>query len=94
MNLHVEVAYGKQKHQLPLWQTPTQITYTITAGETSLKGTKARRALRAYYEWVQHSVNGSYESLEDAEHAKELRDEHAAEIEPFLNSKRVRVYVL
>jgi hypothetical protein len=90
MNLHVRV----KNKEFPIWQTPTRITYTITAGEWDLRGAAARRALRAYYEWVKYSTNGSWSSIEELEDAKKHQEEHLAELEPLLNSKDLHVYVL
>ena len=54
MNLHAQ--YGKEK--IDLWQTPTQITYTLigTDKHCEFHGAQARDILKRYCMWVKYSA--------------------------------------
>lgn len=95
MNLY---AKADGKYTLDLWQTPTRITYTLCVDENGpaerLTGKNARRALQAYYQWVKYSTNGSWSSKEELETAIENVREHLEYIRPYLNSKKIEVWVM
>lgn len=78
-----------------LWQTPTQISYTIlpqSIGE--VKGAKAMDALMRYIEWVKYSTNGSWSSVKELQDAKRRVDEHLKYVQGFINDKTLRVWVM
>lgn len=91
MNLNA----ATKKCVIRLWQTPTQISYTIlpeTSGE--VKGAKASEALLRYMEWVRHSTNGQWNSIEELQDAKQRVKEHLEYIRPFLDDKTLHVWVM
>lgn len=91
MNLNARTKSGT----IHLWQTPTQISYTIlpeTAGE--VKGKKASEALVRYLEWVKYSINGVYGSVEELQDAKQRVKEHLEYVRGFVNDKTLRVWVM
>ena len=67
---------------IELWQTPTQISYTILPSG-SVKGKKAVEALERYKAWVRYSINGVYSSQEAVDYAKDNIDRHLKYIESF-----------
>ena len=91
MNLKARTKSGP----IELWQTDTQISYTIlprSFGE--VKGAKAREALERYMEWVELSINGAWESIEQADrHRQEVRI-HLGYVRTFSNDKTLCVYVM
>ncbi len=94
MNLYMEC----DGESLSLRQTPTQITYTICVDDEGpvsfLKGKKAKRALRAYIEWVRYSSNGCWESSEALEEAINENTRHIEEMSRYLNCKKLKVGVM
>lgn len=78
-----------------LWQTSTQITYTILPRVLGweVKGKQARDALIRYMEWVHFSTNGAWNSKEELDKAEQSVKEHLAYLEPFLTNKTLRVGV-
>jgi len=91
MNLNATTKNGF----IHLWQTPTQISYTILpASNGEVKGTKAKDALMRYMEWVKYSTNGAWNSAEELKDAKQLVDEHLEYLRAFINDKTLRVWVM
>lgn len=91
MNLKARTKTGV----INLWQTPTQISYTIlpaTVGE--VKGEKAKDALIRYMEWVKYSTNGAWNSVEELQDAKQRVEEHLEYVRAFINDKTLRVWVM
>lgn len=88
MNLHAQ--YGKEK--IDLWQTPTQITYTLigTDKHCEFHGAQARDILKRYCMWVKYSANGVWASGEDANWAREVADMHLKEIFPYVRTSNIR----
>lgn len=82
MSMNLNVSLNGRK--IELWQTPTQISYTILpAGEA--KGKLAKEALIRYREWVKYSTNGQWESEEALKEASYWRDLHLSEIDGILS---------
>lgn len=94
MNLHARV----KDETIELWQTPTQITYTICVDENGvaqeLRGRNARRALQAYIQWVKLSTNGAWKSLEALEEARADVKHHLEYVTKYLDRKGLVVYYL
>ena len=92
MNLKASTKDGT----IMLWQTSTQISYTILppAIANEVKGKKARNALLRYIEYVKHSINGEWETIEQLEDAKRNVNDHVAYIAQFLDCKTLRVWVM
>lgn len=81
---------------LQLWQTPTQISYTIMGleGLSKLNGKKAVEALKRYCLWVKYSINGSYSSVEEIKRVGNSIKEHLDYIDSHLCKKKVEVWVM
>ena len=93
MSMNLNAATKNTK--IDLWQTPTQISYTILPPSyTEVKGVKAKEALERYIQWVQYSTNGTWESLDALEDAKEEVRHHIAYVGQYLEDKSLRVWVL
>jgi hypothetical protein len=96
MNLHARI----DKHEIDLWQTPTQITYMCLIDNngkkvSELKGKQAKRALAVYMAWVEGSINGAWESHEAMKDHEENIESHIAYLHSILKkAKRIYVYVL
>ncbi len=92
MNLHAKTVSGS----IELWQTPTQITYTICVDENGiageLKGKAAKRAMQAYKQWVLGSLNGRWTSIKDIEEHKQSIKEHILEIDKRMLERGLVVY--
>ncbi len=72
MNLHCK--------EVPLWQTPTHITYMCYSnGDGGWKG-----ILYRYSEWVKGTLTGVWKNTADLEDARQRVNEHLSE----LNSKK------
>ena len=93
MSMNLCAAVDSEKIQL--WQTSTQISYTILPSHYGMvTGKKAQRALERYIEWVRHSVNGRYNSIEEVNERRDQVKEHIAYVESFLKYKALRVWVM
>lgn len=81
---------------LDLWQTPTQISYTIMGldGLSKLNGKKAVEALKRYCMWVKYSINGSYPSVEEIKRKEAIIKEHLNYIDSHLCTKNIEVWVM
>lgn len=91
MNLNARCSSGN----INLWQTPTQISYTILPRKYSeVKGVKAREALERYIEWIEYSTSGALYSLEELENAKEIVKQHIEYVSSFLEDKKLCVWVM
>ena len=95
MNLNARV----KGHKIELRQTPTQISYMITAtskGETggTLTGEDAKRALWSYIYWVNYGRSGVITDMEEYKIDKEIDQEHIKYIKSFLNKKSLEVWVM
>lgn len=91
MNLNATTKNGA----IDLWQTPTQISYTILPeGSGEVKGAKAKDALIRYMEWVKYSTNGAWNSVEELQDAKQRVDEHLEYVKGFINDKTLCVWVM
>ena len=94
MNLNAISKSGK----IELWQTPSQISYTICVDENGvageLTGKNAKRALQAYCQWIRYSTNGGWNSVEELEDARALVKEHLEYVESFLESKGLKVWIM
>jgi len=91
MNLNASTKSGA----INLWQTPTQISYTILPSAIGeVKGVKAREAIVRYMEWVKYSTNGAWESVEELQDAKQRVSEHLEYVRGFINDKTLRVWVM
>jgi hypothetical protein len=91
MNLNATTKNGV----INLWQTPTQITYTILpASIGEVKGKKATDALMRYMEWVKYSTDGVWNNVEELQDAKQRVDEHLEYVRKFINDKSLRVWVM
>ena len=76
MNLNARNKKGK----IELWQTPTQISYTILpSGNAS--GGEALAALERYKMWVKHSIRGVYDSEEELKYKRETIKAHLSYLE-------------
>ena len=94
MNLHARCA-GKP---IELYQTPTYITRMILVSSDgpvgSLKGKKARRALNSYIEWVSDPGPRVFDNTEEYLQWREIRNDHARDIEEILDCPDLEVYIL
>ena len=88
MNLNAVCSEGT----IDLWQTSTQISYTILP-EGEANGVKAEEALQRYKAWVRYSLKGVYHSKEDLEFDKERIDRHLQYIDSF-RLKGLRLWVV
>ena len=91
MNLNAATRNGA----IDLWQTPTQISFTILPSTVGwVEGTKASEALLRYMEWVKYSTNGAWDSSEELQDAKRRVNEHLEYVRGFVNDKTLRVWVM
>lgn len=91
MNLNARTKNGV----IALWQTPTQVSYTIlpeSVGE--VRGAKAAEALTRYIAWVKYSTNGVWRSAEELQDAEQRVKEHIDYVRGFINDKTLRVWVM
>lgn len=89
--------YARTKNEtINLWQTPTQISYTILPRSCSqeVKGVKAKEAITCYLEWVHFSTNDMWTSREALKEAEENVKKHTRYIEQYLNDKTLTVGVM
>lgn len=93
MNLHIEC----DGHQLSIRQTPTQITRMICVNhegvQWELRGKDARRALYAYCNWIQYSTDGVWKSEKELDETIQYVKEELEYLEPYLKSKKIRVWM-
>lgn len=93
MSMNLKAA--TKKGVITLWQTPTQISYTILPAEVGeVKGEKAKDALMRYMEWVKYSTNGVWNSAEELQDAQQQVVEHLEYVRAFINDKTLRVWVM
>ena len=86
--------------RIDLRQTPTQISYMCVVqpngdvpGEVT--GVKAKHALQIYCKWVEGSLNGSWNSAEDLEHARMCAADEIERIQKVIKSrKKLEVWVM
>jgi hypothetical protein len=90
----MNLAASTTKGPIKLWQTPTQISYTILPSNYGgAAGKEARDALVRYMEWVSYSTNGVWNSDADLTAAKQQVAEHLAYVRGFLDDETLRVWV-
>lgn len=89
MNLNIRV----DGNFINIWQTPTQISYTILP-DGYAKGVKAKEAIIRYCKWVEGSTNGKWSSREELREHVEMCKEHLATMQSLLESgKKFEVHV-
>ena len=91
MNLHART----KKEVIDLWQTPTQISYTILPSSIEeATGKKAQEALERYLEWVGYSWHEYRLSYEDKKILmQEIRD-HVQYVSQFMKNRTLTVWVM
>lgn len=91
MNLHART----RKEVIDLWQTPTQISYTILPSSIEeATGKKAQEALERYLEWVGYSWMGQFLSYEDKYlFMQEIKD-HIQYVSRFMKNRTLTVWVM
>lgn len=93
--MSINLNAATKKGVIALWQTPTQISYTILpAAVGEVEGAKAKDALMRYMEWVKYSTNGAWNSAEELQNAKQQVVEHLEYVRAFINDKTLRVWVM
>jgi len=77
-----------------LWQTPTQISYTILPPTiTVAKNKKAVEAIERYCSWVRYSSNGAWSSQKDYEEHCDIIKEHLKYIKKEMTKSKLEVSV-
>lgn len=90
MNLHART----KKEVINLWQTPTQISYTILPSSIEeATGKKAQEALERYLEWVGYSYTGQFLSHEDKKILMQEVKEHIQYVNRFMKNRTLTVWV-
>jgi len=91
-NLHART----KKEVIELWQTPTQISYTILPSSIEeVTGKKAQEALERYLEWVSYGLH-EHLRLPFYEQYIKLQDvkEHMQYVSRFMNNRTLTVWVM
>jgi hypothetical protein len=79
---------------IELWQTPTQISYTILPESIAVaKNKKAIEAIERYSAWVEYSTNGAWDSTEELEEQREIVEEHLEYIKNEMKKPKLEVWV-
>ena len=79
MSLNLTLHEGKNGPEIPLWQTPSHITFmclSINSKETQEYDGGQEGVRRRYLHWVNSFTSGSWEKREDLEHMIEDVEEH------------------
>ena len=92
MNLNARNKNGR----LDLWQTPTHISYTILPSHiSSVKGKKAKEALKRYREYVKHYVSSiSPWTPEELNRQEEVIKRHLEYIDSQIDILGLEVWVM
>lgn len=91
INLHART----KKEVIDLWQTPTQISYTILPSSIEeATGKKAQEALERYLEWVYYSWTGKLLSYEDQKILIQEVEDHIYYVNQFMKNKTLTVWVM
>jgi len=91
MNLHART----KKEVIELWQTPTQISYTILPRSIEeATGKKAQEALERYLEWVGYSWMGQFLSYEDKKILMQEVKDHIKYVSRFMKNRTLTVWVM
>lgn len=95
MNLQATVISGHTTAHIELWQTPTQISYTILPKAIKeVTGKKAKEALERYIEWVNYSATGIYTDPEELAYNLQEINKHIRYITNFLHNPTLRLWVM
>ena len=90
-NLHART----KKEVIDLWQTPTQISYTILPSSIEeATGKKAQEALERYLEWVGYSWHGQFLSHKDKKNTMKEIEEHIHYVNKFMKNRTLTVWVM
>ncbi len=78
MSLNLTLRNGKDGPQIPLWQTPTWVTFICLSynPETNESDGGHEAVRRRYCQWVNQHTDGVWSSVEDLEHERERVKEH------------------
>lgn len=91
MNLHART----KKEVIDLWQTPTQVSYTILPSSIEeATGKKAQEALERYLEWVGYSWMGQFLSYEDKKNSMQEVKDHIQYVSRFMKNRTLTVWVM
>ena len=91
MNLHART----KKEVIDLWQTPTQISYTILPSSIEeATGKKAQEALERYLEWVGYSWTGELFYHEDKKILMKEIEDHIQYVSRFMKNRTLTVWVM
>lgn len=81
--------------EVQLWQTPSQISYTILPSKYGkVRGRKAREALERYLEWVEHSTDGSWTNQDDYNDHKGIIQYHTKYVKDAMKVRGLTVCVM
>lgn len=84
MNLHART----KKETIDLWQTPTQISYTILPRSIEeATGKKAQEALERYLEWVRYSRLEPPRTYRDEKILMGMVEEHIQYVSRFMKNR-------
>jgi hypothetical protein len=90
-NLHART----KKEVIDLWQTPTQISYTILPSSIEeATGKKAQEALERYLEWVHYHWTGELLCYEDEKILMKEVEEHTKYVNQFMKNRTLTVWVM
>ena len=92
MNLHART----KKETIDLWQTPTQISYTILPSSIEeATGKKAQEALERYLEWVIYSMHGRLRlSCYEPDMTLDEIKRHVQYVSRFMKNRTLTVWVM
>lgn len=78
MSLNLTLHNGENGPQIPLWQTPTWVTFICLSydPETNEPDGGHEAVRRRYIQWVKQHINGKWDSVEDLEYERERVKEH------------------
>ena len=78
MSLNLTLHNGKDGPQIPLWQTPTWVTFICLSynPETNEPDGGHEAVRRRYNQWVNQLTDGVWNSIEDLECKRERVKEH------------------
>lgn len=78
MSLNLTLNEGEDGPQVPLWQTPTWVTFICLSydPETGEPDGGHEAVRRRYNEWVEQHINGVWQSTEDLEYERGRVKEH------------------